>query len=565
MNTLIATQQYVHEMTRLSGPGMKVLLMDKETTSMVSCAFAQSEMMAREVYLFERLDTGAEREPLKFLKCLVFVRPTLENIQILTEELRAPKYAQYYLYFSNIISKADLKILAEADEFEAVREVHEFYIDAIPLSPYLTVLAMPLCYETPFNLSGGNFRRCAQALLALALQFKKKPAIRFQKSSRDAQRLADEFVKMTVREDKLFEACRNDTVIVIMDRSEDPVSPLLNQWTYEAMVHELIGMNNNRVNMTNVPDEGIKNIVLSAQHDDFYAKNRYLNFGEIGQNIKSLMNDYQKKAQTHQQLESIADMKKFVDQYPQFKKIAGTVAKHVQLVGELSRLVGAQNLLEISELEQTIVATGDHSQCFDRLKRLLKHEKTTDLNALRLTMLYALRFEGSSSNSLPALLEILRQRKMSIRQVESVNTLLRYAGARKRQNDLFGNKSAVEMTKRFIKGLKGVENVYTQHEPYIMQILEQLHKGKLSEIIFGASELNTLNTHYDNVIIFIIGGATFEESTFIHLYNERRLTNPGLPRVVLSSTSVHNTKTFIEQLIQLTPDSQAVPPFASIA
>lgn len=49
----------------------------------------------------------------------------------------------------------------------------------------------------------------------------------------------------------------------------------------------------------------------------------YLNFGDIGQNIKMLMNDYQKKAQTHQQLESITDMKKFVEQYPQFRKISG--------------------------------------------------------------------------------------------------------------------------------------------------------------------------------------------------------------------------------------------------
>ena len=154
--------------------------------------------------------------------------------------------------------------------------------------------------------------------------------------------------------------------------------------------------------------------------------------------------------------------------------------------------MSVQNLLEISELEQTIVATGDHSQCFDRIKHLLKDMKTTDLNAIRLTMLYALRFEGNSSSNLPALLEILRQRKIPPRQVESVNTLLRYAGARKRQNDLFGNKSAVEMTKRFIKGLKGVENVYTQHEPYIMQVIEQLNKGKLSEIVFGASELNIL-------------------------------------------------------------------------
>ena len=49
----------------------------------------------------------------------------------------------------------------------------------------------------------------------------------------------------------------------------------------------------------------------------------YSNFGDIGQNIKSLMNDYQRKAKTHSQLESSGDMKKFVEQYPQFKKMTG--------------------------------------------------------------------------------------------------------------------------------------------------------------------------------------------------------------------------------------------------
>ena len=213
-----------------------------------------------------------------------------------------------------------MKVLAEADEYEVVREVHEFYMDSIPLAPHLSVIAMPFCYENTFTMPLTNFRRCIQALLGLCLQFKKKPAIRFQKSCKDAQRLSEEFTKMTVREDKLFESCRSDTVIVIMDRSEDPVSPLLNQWTYEAMVHELIGLKNNRVT---APEEGLKNIVLSAQHDEFYTKNRYLNFGEIGHNIQVLINEYQKNFKTHQEVESISDMKRFIDQYPQFKKIAG--------------------------------------------------------------------------------------------------------------------------------------------------------------------------------------------------------------------------------------------------
>jgi vacuolar protein sorting-associated protein 45 len=508
-------------------------------------------MMQKEVYLFERIDTGAHREPIKYLKCITFLRPTPENVMLLSEELKSPKYAQYYIFFSNIISKADVKSLAEADEQEVVREMHEFYADVIPLAPHLCSLGLPRCYETPFSMPPATFRRCIHGLLGIFLSLKRKPIIRYQKTSRDAHRLCEELCKMVVREDALFEGCKNDAVLLIVDRSEDPVSPLLNQWTYEAMVHELIGIHNNRVTMENVPSDGQKNLVLSAQHDEFYANNMYLNFGDIGQNIKTLMNDYQKKAQTHQQLESITDMKRFVEQYPQFKKISGTVSKHVQVVGELSRLVGAQNLLEISELEQRIVANGEHSQCLDHIKRLIQNPKTTDLNALRLVMLYALRFEGSNNNSLPSLTEILRQRGLSNRHISAIRMLLDYAGVRKRQNDLFGDQSAMEMTKRFIKGLKGVENVFTQHIPYIHQLIDQISRGRLTDAVFASSDPANVTSRFDNVVVFVIGGCTYEESLFVNNFHQKRLQNQPAPRVLLCSNYVHNARSFIEQIMEL--------------
>lgn len=73
------------------------------------------------------------------------------------------------------------------------------------------------------------------------------------------------------------------------------------------------------------------------------------------------MDDFQKKAKKHQKLESIADIKNFVEMYPQFKKISGTVSKHVTVVGELSSLVGKHNLLEVSELEQELSCQSEHS------------------------------------------------------------------------------------------------------------------------------------------------------------------------------------------------------------
>jgi len=43
-------------------------------------------------------------------------------------------------------------------------------------------------------------------------------------------------------------------VLLILDRRNDPVTPLLSQWTYQAMVHELIGIQNGRVDLSGAPD-----------------------------------------------------------------------------------------------------------------------------------------------------------------------------------------------------------------------------------------------------------------------------------------------------------------------
>lgn len=102
-------------------------------------------------------------------------------------------------------------------------------------------------------------------------------------------------------------------------------------------------------------------------------------------------------------------------------------------------------------------------------------------------MLYALRYE-MSTNSLDQLLDRLKQRGVGTRQIAAIRTLVSYGGSKRRQNDLFGDQSAMEMTKRFIKGLKGVENVYTQHEPHICRLIESLSRDRLSEQLYPIVE-----------------------------------------------------------------------------
>jgi hypothetical protein len=57
-------------------------------------------------------------------------------------------------------------------------------------------------------------------------------------------------------------------------------------------------------------------------------------------------------------------MKRFIEEYPEFRKLGGNVSKHVALVGELSRLVGTRHLLQVSELEQSLASNESHGSDF---------------------------------------------------------------------------------------------------------------------------------------------------------------------------------------------------------
>ncbi|XP_038238424.1 vacuolar protein sorting-associated protein 45 isoform X2 [Dermochelys coriacea] len=502
MNVVFAVKQYVSKMIEDSGPGMKVLLMDKETTSIVSMVYTQSEILQKEVYLFERIDS-LNRETMKHLKAICFLRPTKENVEYLIQELWRPKYSIYYIYFSNVISKSDVKSLAEADEQEVVAEVQEFYGDYIAVNPHVFSLnLLGCCQGRSWDLA--QLSRTAQGLTALLLSLKKCPMIRYQLSSEPAKRLAECVKQVITKEYELFDFRRTEVppLLLILDRSDDAITPLLNQ-------------------------------------------NMYLNFAEIGSNIKNLMEDFQRrKPKEQQKLESIADMKAFVENYPQFKKMSGTVSKHVTVVGELSRLASERNLLEVSEVEQELACQNDHSSAHQNVRRLLQNPKVTEFDATRLVMLYALHYERHSSNSLPGLMMDLKNKGVSEKYRKLVSAVVEYGGKRVRGSDLFSPKDAVAITKQFLKGLKGVENVYTQHQPFLHEALDQLIKGKLKDGQYPYLGPSTLRDRPQDIIVFIIGGATYEEA--LTVYNLNR-TTPGV-RIVLGGTTIHNTKSFLEEI-----------------
>lgn len=69
------------------------------------------------------------------------------------------------------------------------------------------------------------------------------------------------------------------------------LSPNHAAFCFQAMVHELVGLSCNRVDLHHVP--GIKpefaEAVLSARQDPFFKANMYSNFGDLGMAVKGMV------------------------------------------------------------------------------------------------------------------------------------------------------------------------------------------------------------------------------------------------------------------------------------
>lgn len=121
--------------------------------------------------------------------------------------------------------------------------------------------------------------------------------------------------------------------------------------------------------------------------------------------------------------------------------------------------------------------------------------------------------------------------------------------------------------------IQGVENVYTQHTPHLAETIDLLLRGRLKESSYpyveGQSPPPSNNSSNNpnsqsqsnirapqDIIIFIIGGTTYEEAKLIAGLNSQFSNGNGIgigtggvpigagSRILLGGTCVHNSKRY---------------------
>jgi len=195
-----------------------------------------------------------------------------------------------------------------------------------------------------------------------------------------------------------------------------------------------------------------------------------------------------------------------------------------------------------------------HTNTRQNIQNLIQSPAVTADNKITLVALYAIRYNKNPANALPMLVDLLTTvGGVPARKADRVTKLLTYhssllpspAGAGGGITDLFESTGIFGGAGARFKGLKGVENVYTQHSPLLETTLQNLIKGKLRDQQYPFVDGGGMTRDKpQDIIVFIIGGATYEEAKMVAGINA---SSPGV-RVVLGGTTIHNSATFLEEI-----------------
>ena len=321
--------------------------------------------------------------------------------------------------FSNRVEDLRLQDLAEGDASALVSSVQEAFGDFIPLeSHHIAVplprphLAMaPMAWD--FGASSDMVARLTEGVAALALSLRRRFCVRFQRGSEVSQRLAQSLHHlMSVEQRELFDfGARGGgeaaPLLLLLDRRDDPVTPLLSQWTYQAMVHEVLGIRDNRASLEHAPGgrPELAEAVLSPGQDPFFAATMYQNFGDVGMAVKGLVDAVSRDSRHARDFQSLDDMASFVENLPEMSHQQGVTAKHVALMSEWSHAVEQRGLMRVSGVEQDVACQAPNLAAhYEAAAALIRSSSIEPRDKARLAALFALRYERDGAGQTAALL-----------------------------------------------------------------------------------------------------------------------------------------------------------------
>jgi syntaxin-binding protein 1 len=380
---------------------------------------------------------------------------------------------------------------------------------------------------------------------------------------------------------------RPQGVLVITDRSMDLMAPLIHEFTYQAMAHDLLDIKEgDKVTYHMTINEGTREAeekdMELQEKDKVWVDNRHRHMKDT---IDKLMGDFQKFMKDHgnfadegktTNLNAIKDM---LAGLPQFQEGKEAYSLHLTMAQECMNAFQHRKLPDVASTEQTLATGLDEDyrkpkNILDQVVRLLDDDAIVNTDRLRLIMMYIIFRDGVILEDVKRLLahsNLPPQDGQTISNLELLGARITHGLKEVRQPPppLF----PIDTKGRVFSE----EYALSRFETAVKQLLDHLCKGTLDPTVFpyvkppldpnedmmaGQGSLRAAKPSWagagrrvvenrQRILIYMAGGATYSESRACYEASTRHGRD-----VFLVSSHMLTPGFFVRQLQDLSQDKR---------
>lgn len=419
-----------------------ILVLDEYTIKLISLYVKMIELLECGVSNIEKLEL--KRKRFEKMHAIYFINPKDESVEKILADFADKKHPQYkkiHLLFCSVLPFHLLEKIAKNQEVMLnLRSSFEFNQDFMPIESNIFSFdmsqALPSIYSKKASAEK-TITDIANKLVTVIANIHKFWSIDILYQKPIAENNFSEFsnsialkfkegvmglLKNLKKENSnLLDKDSGKITLLILDRSIDPLSPLLHDFYYQPMLYDLLDIKNNvceyeyEEDLKTEPEEEEKLIkgqkikkkmvmtkkVQLTEEDEIFLNYRYKHIAEV---LEGIPREFQKfvetnsNAQFHQGAFSnemdVEKMAEIVRAMPQYQQILNKYVLHMKLIERCFKIFESRDLKEVGEIEQSL-ATGvddeghqtNSHKLFKSLLKKLESVNVFELDKLRLALI----------------------------------------------------------------------------------------------------------------------------------------------------------------------------------
>ncbi|KAG8556128.1 hypothetical protein GDO81_017927 [Engystomops pustulosus] len=397
----------------------KILLLDQFTTKLLTSCCKMTDLLQEGITVVE--DIYKERQPVADLKAIYFISPIEKSVDHVVKDFESKsscKYKAAYIYFSDACPDSLFNKL-KACQPKTIKRCKEINISFYPKESQVFLLNVPNAFHMLYSPDKSvdkeaAMQSIAQQIVTLCATLDENPGVRYKREPLDnaedlASLVEEKLVQYYKTDEKNQCKEKSQSQLLILDRGFDPLSTVLHELTFQAMVYDVLPIEDDVYKYKPDGSASKEKEGRLDESDEVWVKIRHRHIAVVLEEIPKLVKEISSSKKESEGKLSISSLSNFMKKMPHIRKQMSKQALHLGLAEDcMQKFKG--NLERLCKVEQDLALGTDAEgqKVKEHMRVLLPVLLNKDLDnydKIRAILLYIFVENGTTQENLDRLIQ----------------------------------------------------------------------------------------------------------------------------------------------------------------